>query len=99
VGEAHTVIANAGPIARGIVPRDCGLDMEVEFKDDNHQPTGQRVWLQRESGDSHPVTANATTATSSGSTNATPCVSRWGQNALDVPTGHHGRSALSQQIR
>jgi GTPase SAR1 family protein len=53
VGEVQAVVAGAGQIAREIQVSDWGLDMEVEFKDDAGRATGQRVWLQLKSGDSH----------------------------------------------
>jgi hypothetical protein len=53
VGEAYTIVASAGQIAREIVVSDWGLDMEVEFKDDDGNASGKRVWLQLKSGDSH----------------------------------------------
>jgi hypothetical protein len=74
-----------GQIAREIVVSDWGPDMEVEFKDDNYHPSGRRVWLSSPATPTS-ATADATTPTSSGSTKATPCVRRWRQKALDLPT-------------
>jgi hypothetical protein len=46
-------VALAGQICREKTVSDHGIDMEIEFKDDNHEATGEMVLLQLKSGDSH----------------------------------------------
>eukprot|EP00762_Andalucia_godoyi_P004794 ANDGO_07291.mRNA.1 hypothetical protein len=53
VGEVIAIASNAGQICRELTTSDHGIDVEIEFKNDGHQATGQRVYLQLKSGDSH----------------------------------------------
>lgn len=53
VGEIVSIVALAGQICREKSISDHGIDMEVEFKDDRHEATGEMVFLQLKSGDSH----------------------------------------------
>jgi hypothetical protein len=53
VGDAMAIAAEAGQIFRQIPNSDWGIDAEIEFKDFEGNPSGQRVYLQLKSGDSH----------------------------------------------
>ncbi len=53
VGEVISAVALAGQISREKTVSDHGIDMEIEFKDDNHEATGKMVFLQLKSGDSY----------------------------------------------
>ncbi|MBI5590272.1 MAG: DUF4365 domain-containing protein [Deltaproteobacteria bacterium] len=53
VGEIISTVALAGQICREFTVSDHGIDMEIEFKDDNYEATGQRLYLQLKSGDSY----------------------------------------------
>lgn len=53
VGEVISVVALADQICREKSVSDHGIDMEIEFKDDNHEATGEMVLLQLKSGDSY----------------------------------------------
>lgn len=53
VGEVISVVALANQICREKKISDHGIDMEIEFKDDNQEATGQMILLQLKSGDSH----------------------------------------------
>ena len=53
VGEVISTVALAGQICREISVSDHGIDMEIEFKNDNGDATGKKVLLQLKSGDSH----------------------------------------------
>eukprot|EP00762_Andalucia_godoyi_P007073 ANDGO_01871.mRNA.1 Ras-related protein Rab-18 len=53
VGEVIAKVSEARQICRELTTSDHGIDMEIEFKNDGHQATGQRVYLQLKSGDSH----------------------------------------------
>lgn len=53
VGEVISVVALAGQMSREKSVSDHGIDMEIEFKDDNHEATGKMIFLQLKSGDSH----------------------------------------------
>ena len=53
VGEVISTVALAGQICREKNVSDHGIDMEIEFKDDGHEATGQMVLLQLKSGDSY----------------------------------------------
>jgi small GTP-binding protein len=52
VGEVITTVSLAGQIAREL-PVDHGIDMEIEFKTDQGEATGRKLYLQLKSGDSH----------------------------------------------
>jgi small GTP-binding protein len=56
VGEVVSTVALAGQISREFAVSDHGIDMEVEFKSDSGEATGQRVYLQLKSGDSYLTT-------------------------------------------
>jgi small GTP-binding protein len=53
VGEVISTVALAGQLSREKTVSDHGIDMEIEFKDDNNEATGQMVLLQLKSGDSY----------------------------------------------
>lgn len=53
VGEVVSAVALAGQICREKSVSDHGIDMEVEFKDDDYEATGEMVLLQLKSGDSY----------------------------------------------
>ncbi len=53
VGEVISTVALAGQICREKTVSDHGIDMEIEFKDDNNEATGQMLFLQLKSGDSY----------------------------------------------
>ena len=46
-------MALAGQICREKTVSDHGIDMEIEFKDDNNQATGQMLFVQLKSDDSY----------------------------------------------
>ena len=53
VGDVISTVALAGQICREKTVSDHGIDMEIEFKDDNNDATGQMLFLQLKSGDSY----------------------------------------------
>ncbi len=53
VGEVFSTVALAGQICREFNVSDHGIDMEIEFKDDVGEATGQKLYLQLKSGDSY----------------------------------------------
>ncbi len=53
VGDVISTVALAGQICREKTVSDHGIDMEIEFKDDNNEATGQMLFLQLKSGDSY----------------------------------------------
>ncbi len=53
VGEVISTVSLAGQICRETPIADWGIDAEVEFKNDDQQATGKKVYLQLKSGDSH----------------------------------------------
>ncbi len=53
VGEVISTVALAGQICREKTVSDHGIDMEIEFKDDDNEATGEMVLLQLKSGDSY----------------------------------------------
>ena len=53
VGEVISTVALANQISREFNVSDHGIDMEIEFTDDNHEATGAKVYLQLKSGDSY----------------------------------------------
>jgi WD40 repeat protein len=53
VGEVISTVALAGQISREFNVSDHGIDMEIEFKDNAGEATGQRLYLQLKSGDSY----------------------------------------------
>ena len=53
VGEVISTVALAGQISREKNVSDHGIDMEIEFKDDANEATGQVLFLQLKSGDSY----------------------------------------------
>src|SRR5262249_4921444 len=53
VGEVISTVALAGQICREFNVSDHGIDMENEFKDDDGEATGRRLYLQLKSGDSY----------------------------------------------
>ncbi len=53
VGEVISTVALAGQLSREFSVSDKGLDMEIEFNNDDGDATGQRLYLQLKSGDSH----------------------------------------------
>ena len=53
VGEVISTVALANQISREFNVSDQGIDMEIEFTDDNYEATGKRLYLQLKSGDSY----------------------------------------------
>lgn len=53
VGEVISTVALAGQICREFTVSDKGIDMEIEFNDDNGEATQRKLYLQLKSGDSH----------------------------------------------
>jgi small GTP-binding protein len=53
VGEVISVVALADQVCREKSISDHGIDMEIEFKNDNHEATGKMIFLQLKSGDSY----------------------------------------------
>jgi hypothetical protein len=52
-GEVISRTALAGQICKRYDGKNFGLDMEIEFRDDDGKPTAEKVYLQLKSGDSH----------------------------------------------
>jgi hypothetical protein len=53
VGEVISTVALAGQISREFNVSDHGIDMEIEFKNDAGDATGQKLLLQLKSGNSY----------------------------------------------
>jgi small GTP-binding protein len=53
VGEVISTVAIAGQICRELSVSDHGIDMEIEFKDDEGKATGKKLYLQLKFGDSY----------------------------------------------
>jgi hypothetical protein len=53
VGQAFSVVAEAGQIFRPTPNSDWGIDGEIEFKDDHGRASGKRLYVQLKSGDSY----------------------------------------------
>jgi hypothetical protein len=53
VGEVISTVALANQISREFSVSDHGIDMEIEFVDDNYEATGAKLYLQLKSGDSY----------------------------------------------
>jgi hypothetical protein len=53
VGDVISTVALAGQDCREFSVSDHGIDMEIEFVSDAGEATGQKVYLQLKSGDSH----------------------------------------------
>ncbi|MFN2506613.1 MAG: DUF4365 domain-containing protein [Acidimicrobiales bacterium] len=53
VGDVYSMVASAGQIAREFAVGDHGIDIEIEFKNDDGAATGKKLYLQLKSGDSH----------------------------------------------
>lgn len=53
VGHSMAIAAEAGQVFRPTPNSDWGIDGEIEFKDDQGQASGKRVYLQLKSGDSY----------------------------------------------
>jgi len=53
IGHAFSIAGEAGQIFRPVTNADYGIDGEIEFKDYEGHPCGQRVYLQLKSGDSY----------------------------------------------
>jgi hypothetical protein len=53
VGEVISTTALAGQLSREFNVSDHGIDMEIEFKSNSGEATGQKVYLQLKSGDSY----------------------------------------------
>ncbi len=53
VGDVISTVALAGQISREFNVSDHGIDMEIEFKDDQGRATGKRLYLQLKSGESY----------------------------------------------
>lgn len=53
VGEVISTVALANQISREFNVSDHGIDMEIEFVDDNYEATAAKLYLQLKSGDSY----------------------------------------------
>ena len=53
VGEVISTVALAGQLSREFSVSDHGIDMEIEFKSDDGEATGRKIYLQLKSGDSY----------------------------------------------
>ena len=53
VGEVISTVALAGQVSREFNVSDHGIDMEIEFRSDDGEATGRKVYLQLKSGDSY----------------------------------------------
>jgi Domain of unknown function (DUF4365) len=53
VAHAQSIAAEAGQIYRGYASSDHGIDGEIEFKDDQGNATGNRLYLRLRSGEPH----------------------------------------------
>jgi HEAT repeat protein len=53
VHEVGLIVSSAGHFFREILKYDEGIDGEIEFRNDDGRGSGQRVYLQLKSGDSH----------------------------------------------
>jgi small GTP-binding protein len=53
VGDVISTVALAGQIIEEYSAKRYGLDMEIEFKNDDGKPTAKKLYLQLKSGDSH----------------------------------------------
>jgi hypothetical protein len=53
VGEVISTVALAGQLSREFNVSDHGIDMEIEFKWDDGEASGRKVYLQLKSGDSY----------------------------------------------
>jgi small GTP-binding protein len=53
VGDVYSTVASADQLCRELTISDFGVDMEIEFRDDNHIPLNKKVYLQLKSGDSY----------------------------------------------
>ncbi len=53
VGEVISTVALAAQISREFNVSDHGIDMEIEFKSDAGEATGQKLYLQLKPGDSY----------------------------------------------
>jgi small GTP-binding protein len=53
VGEIISTVALAGQFSRELSMSDHGIDMEIEFKSDDGEATGQKLYLQLKSGESY----------------------------------------------
>jgi len=56
VHHAGFIVAKAGQIYRGYTNSDHGIDGEIEFKTEQGEATGKRLYLQLKSGDSYLTT-------------------------------------------
>jgi len=53
VGHAFAIAGEAGQIFRPTPNSDWGIDGEIEFKNDQNEASGKRLYLQLKSGDSY----------------------------------------------
>lgn len=53
VGEVISTVALAGQFSRELTVSDHGIDMEIEFKNDDGEATARKLYLQLKSGDSY----------------------------------------------
>jgi len=53
VGDVISTVALAGQLSREFNVSDHGIDMEIEFKSNTGEATGQKLYLQLKSGDSY----------------------------------------------
>jgi HEAT repeat protein len=52
-GEVMSIVASAGHFFREVLKYDEGVDGEIEFRNSKGRGTGQKIYLQLKSGDSH----------------------------------------------
>ncbi|OKH38160.1 hypothetical protein NIES2119_11440 [[Phormidium ambiguum] IAM M-71] len=52
-GEMLTLVGKAGQIPRLLTNDDWGIDLEIEFKNNKREASGERIYIQLKSGDSY----------------------------------------------
>ena len=53
IGHVQSITGEANQIFRTLTQFDYGIDGEVEFKDNNGQPSGKKIYVQLKSGNSY----------------------------------------------
>jgi DNA-directed RNA polymerase subunit RPC12/RpoP len=53
IGHVQAITGEANQIFRELTKFDYGIDGEVEFKDDDGQPSGRKIYVQLKSGNSY----------------------------------------------
>ncbi|MBN1342580.1 MAG: TIR domain-containing protein [Phycisphaerae bacterium] len=59
IGHVQAITGEANQIFRELTKFDYGIDGEVEFKDDDGEPSGKKIYLQLKSGNSYLRTRKA----------------------------------------